>query len=179
MIRQQQPVLATISTITSRLSGVLASFVAVLLFLLMVGICADVFARNVLGRPIAGVSELAALSVVLIVFLAVPTAIEQKRMARTELFLDGLAAINPNLLRIVETLLQLAGVLACALIAYAIWPSLVRAIERGQYLGMRGVFTFPLWPLQASIILGASLGAVQYLLQAISVFLIAPGKVAR
>ena len=53
---------------------------------------------------------------------------------------------------------------ACGLLAWASWPPLVRAWSNNEFLGIEGVFTFPMWPMRSVVILGAVLAAVQYAL---------------
>ena len=56
------------------------------------------------------------------------------------------------------------------LIAYASWPPPLRAWRNDEFLGIEGVFTFPMWPMRAVVVMGATLAAVQYLLLAIHDF---------
>jgi TRAP-type mannitol/chloroaromatic compound transport system permease small subunit len=60
----------------------------------------------------------------------------------------------------------LAGVVACAIIAYATWPLLTRSWTNSEFIGVEGVFTFPTWPMRFVVALGAALAALQYLLLA-------------
>jgi TRAP-type C4-dicarboxylate transport system permease small subunit len=135
--------------------------------LVMVLMCADVLLRNLANRPIDGVAELVATSIIVIVFLQLPATLRHGRMSRADLFLDPFLARRPRAGRRLRAALSLAGVFACAVIAYATWPLLHKAWSGDEYLGIEGVFTFPLWPMRLVVLLGSALAAVQYALLAV------------
>ena len=43
-------------------------------------------------------------------------------------------------------------------------PTFLRAWERNQFMGVEGVFTFPVWPIRFVIISCAAITVAQYLL---------------
>ncbi len=131
---------------------------------IMVLMCADVLLRNVASRPIDGVAELVATSIIVIVFLQLPATLRHGRMSRADLFLDPFMMRRPHAGRRLRAFFSAAGVFACAVIAYATWPVLQRAWTDGEYLGIEGVFSFPTWPMRLVVVVGAVLAAVQYAL---------------
>ncbi len=147
-----------------RLVDALNAAGSVLIGAVMLLMCADVLLRDLANRPIDGVAELVAASIVIIVFLQLPATLRHGRMSRADLFLDPYIARRPRPGRLLRALFSLAGVLACAVIAYATWKPLTRAWNDSEYLGVEGLFTFPTWPMRAVVLLGAALTAVQYLL---------------
>ena len=147
-----------------RLVDALNAAGSVLIGAIMLLMCADVLLRDLANRPIDGVAELVATSIVVIVFLQLPATLRHGRMARADLFIDPFIARRPRAGKRLRALYSLAGVFACAVIAYASWKPLVRAWSDSEYLGVEGVFTFPIWPMRAVVVLGAALAAVQYLL---------------
>lgn len=130
----------------------------------MLLMCADVLLRDLANRPIDGVAELVATSIVIIVFLQLPATLRHGRMSRADLFIDPYITRRPRAGKRLRALFSLAGVFACGVIAYATWKPLARAWTDQEYLGVEGVFTFPTWPMRAVVLLGAALAAVQYLL---------------
>lgn len=136
----------------------------------MVLMCADVLLRNIANLPIDGVAELVATSIIVIVFLQLPATVREGRMSRADLFIDPLLLRRPQVGRRLRGLFSVAGIFACAVIAYASWPPLVRSYHEAEFLGVQGVFTFPLWPMRAVVVLGSALAALQYLLLAIADF---------
>ena len=147
-----------------RLVDVLNAGGSVLIAAVMLLMCADVLLRNLANRPIDGVAELVATSIVIIVFLQLPATLRHGRMSRADLFIDPYILRRPRAGKRLRALFSLAGVFACAVIAYASWKPLVRAWTDSEYLGVEGVFTFPIWPMRVVVVLGAVLAAVQYLL---------------
>lgn len=125
-------------------------------------ITADVVGRNVFGTPVAGVPEIVSLSIVAIVFLQAPQALRAGRLTRSDGVIDLLKARAPRLAAGLETLFDLVGVAVLGAILYAHWPILIRAYERGDFVGAVGNFTAPTWPVKAMLALGATLLALQF-----------------
>jgi TRAP-type C4-dicarboxylate transport system permease small subunit len=140
---------------------------SVLIAAVMLLMCADVLMRNLLNKPIDGVAEMVAASIVVIVFLQLPSTLRHGRMSRADLFIDPFLQRRPAAGRRLRALYSAAGIFACSLIAYASWPPFLRSWNNSEFLGIEGVFTFPTWPMRAVVILGSVLAAVQYLLLAV------------
>lgn len=139
---------------------------SIVIALVMVLMCADVFMRNAFNQPIEGVAEMVASSIIVIVFLQLPATLRHGRMSRADLFLAPLMVSRPRAGLWLRGALSLVGVLACALMAYATWPLFVRAWTYAEFFGVEGVFTFPTWPMRLVVFTGAALAALQYALLA-------------
>lgn len=137
---------------------------SLLIAAVMLLMCADVLMRNLFNHPIDGVAEMVAASIVVIVFLQLPSTLRHGRMSRADLFIDPFMHRRPAAGRRLRALYSVAGVFACGLIAYASWPPLLRSWNNNEFLGIEGVFTFPTWPMRGVVVLGSVLAAVQYLL---------------
>lgn len=144
------------------LNGV-GSLVIAAVMLLM---CADVLMRNAFNQPIDGVAEMVAASIIIIVFLQLPSTLRHGRMSRADLFLDPFLLSHPRAALRLRALFSLFGVFACGVIAYATWPIAARSWTNSEFLGIEGVFTFPTWPMRFVVVLGAGLAALQYALLA-------------
>lgn len=170
MNRQRAPASAALAVLRGRLWGglldVLNGLGSLLIALVMLLMCADVLLRNTFNRPVDGVAELVAASIVVIVFLQLPSALRHGRMSRVELCQEPLMRRWPRLGLGLRALFAVGGVLACALIATATWPQVLRAIARDEFLGVRGLVSFASWPLHGVVLLGAALTALQYALLA-------------
>lgn len=158
------PKAAVPSSWFGRLVDALNAAGSVLIGAIMLLMCADVLLRDLANRPIDGVAELVAASIVIIVFLQLPATLRHGRMSRADLFIDPYIARRPRAGKRLRALFSLAGVFACGVIAYATWKPFVRAWSDSEYLGVEGLFTFPTWPMRGVVLLGAALAAVQYLL---------------
>jgi TRAP-type C4-dicarboxylate transport system permease small subunit len=137
---------------------------SVLIGAVMLLMCMDVLLRNLVNRPIDGVAELVATSIVMIVFLQLPATLRHGRMSRADLFIDPFVARRPRAGKRLRALFSAAGIFACGVIAYASWPPFTRAWTDDEFLGVEGMFTFPIWPMRGIVILGAALAALQYVL---------------
>lgn len=133
----------------------------------MLLMCTDVLMRNLANQPIDGVAEMVAASIVVIVFLQLPSTLRHGRMSRADLFLDPFLQRRPAAGRRLRGTYSLVGIFACGVIAYASWGPLVRAWTNNEFLGIEGVFTFPTWPMRGVVVMGAVLAAVQYALLAV------------
>lgn len=149
-----------------RLTHVVAALGTIWTFALMLLIVADVVGRSFLSRPITGVAEIAAHSIVAIVFLQLASTIHARRMTRADFLIERFHRSSPALARLLELIFLLIGAVICLLIAYAGWKPLVGAYAAGEFFGVRGVFTVPTWPFRAIIVFGASLAALVFLIQA-------------
>lgn len=147
-----------------RLIDALNAAGSVLIGAVMLLMCADVLLRNLANRPIDGVAELVATSIVMIVFLQLPATLRHGRMSRADLFIDPFIDRRPRAGKRLRALFSAAGIFACGVIAYASWRPLLRSWTEDEFLGVEGLFTFPIWPMRALVVLGAALAAVQYLL---------------
>jgi TRAP-type mannitol/chloroaromatic compound transport system permease small subunit len=141
----------------------LAAIGTIWTFGLMLLICADVVGRSFLNAPITGVAEIAAHSVVGIVFLQIGATIYHRRMTRADFLIDRLVARLPALGRGLECLFFLVGAVVMAFVAQAAWPGVENALARGEFFGVQGLFTVPTWPFRALIVLGGAAGALAYL----------------
>jgi TRAP-type C4-dicarboxylate transport system permease small subunit len=158
----------TASNAFGRLIDGLNAVGSVVIGLVMLLMCADVLLRNLANKPIPGVAELVATSIIMVVFLQLPATLQHGRMSRADLFIDPFVVRRPRAGRLLRGLFSLAGVFACGVIAWSTWPVLARAWTDTEFWGIEGVFTFPTWPMRAIVVGGAALGALQYLLLALA-----------
>lgn len=150
-----------------RLVDALNGLGSIVIALVMVLMCLDVFMRNAFNRPIDGVAEMVAASIIVIVFLQLPATLRHGRMSSADFYLGPLLSKRPIAGKFLRCLLSLAGIIACSLIAYATWPLFTRAWNNNEFFGVEGLFTFPTWPMRLVVFCGATLAAVQYMLLAL------------
>lgn len=145
----------------------LAALGTMMIGALMVIICADIVARNGLGQSLPLVSELGALALVMIVYLQLATTIRHDRLVRADVLIEGIARRFPRLGLVLETLFDLAGAVVIAILAWSTLGILERDLRATQFIGITGVLTVPTWPFRVLILLGATVAAVQFVLQAV------------
>ncbi|MBT0959091.1 TRAP transporter small permease subunit [Alphaproteobacteria bacterium KMM 3653] len=140
----------------------LASVGTVLILLQMLLICSDIARRSLLSQPIPGVFEVIELTIVAIVFLQIPRAIETGSFIRS----DGLFSFTqrryPRLGRTMDFAFNTVGALVMAAIAYGVYFKLVQAIERNLFTGNPGIFTAPIWPALLCVVVGAVMASLSY-----------------
>lgn len=146
----------------------LAALGTVMIVFLMAIIVADVLARNTMGASLPLIAELGALTVVLIVFLQLGTAVRNDRLASTDFFLDAVASRSPRAAAAIRAVWDLFGAVVCAGIAWSSWGILWRDVAHREFIGVTGVLTMPTWPFRALIFVGAVVAAIQFVLLAVS-----------
>jgi TRAP-type mannitol/chloroaromatic compound transport system permease small subunit len=132
--------------------------------LLVLAINADALGRTFLNRPIAGMIELVAVSLAVIVFCQLADTIRLGKLTRSDSFVAVLAR-GSRVGRAVAAGFELLGATVMALIVVGTVPLLIQSYERGYFIGVRGVFTFPDWPVKALIVLGAMAALLCFLLR--------------
>lgn len=148
----------------SLLNRVGASVSGLAILLMMVAGGADVVFTNLdkiglKSRPIPGVFELIATLMVVAVFLAVPLAQQRRGHIQVDLLTRLMPALGQRVAGFLHHALSLAMFGA---IAWFGWRTTAHAYGVGEFAA--GAFDLPLWPARAALALGASLMALQCLL---------------
>jgi TRAP-type C4-dicarboxylate transport system permease small subunit len=136
-------------------------------FLIMLLIVADVIGRSFFSLPITGVAEIAAHSIVCIVFLQMGSAVLARRLTRADFLIDIIQNRAWRLARAIELLFALIGAATMAFIARASWVPLVGAFTGNEFFGVPGLFTIPTWPLRAIVFGGSVAATVAFLTLAV------------
>ena len=142
----------------------LAAIGTIWTFGLMLLICADVIGRSFLNAPITGVAEIAAHSVVGIVFLQIGATIYHRRMTRADFLVERIQRWAPGLGRVMEAAFYLIGAAVMWFVAQAAWPGMWTSMALREFFGVQGLFTVPTWPFRGLIVLGGGAGCVAYLM---------------
>ena len=123
------------------------------IFLLMLIINADVFARFLFNAPIDGVPEMVALSIVGIVFLQLSDAVRAGRLTRSDGFFNRVVARRPRLGLVLNTFYDLCGMAFFIAILFGAIPIFIEAYQGDYYAGTEGIITVPTWPLKLILVI--------------------------
>lgn len=130
---------------------------SVIIAAVVVSINADVAGRVFFDTPIRGVTEVVAISIPMIVFLAIGHLYAQNDLIRGGV----LSRWFPSETHIVGTLLEVAFHGAAAGLSVFIfastWPNFLRAYGASEFLGVAGDFTVPVWPAKLAVVIGSFL----------------------
>jgi TRAP-type mannitol/chloroaromatic compound transport system permease small subunit len=135
----------------------------VLLLVLMIDI--DAFGRTFFNAPIAGMIEIVAVSLAVIVFCQLADTIRLGKLTRSDTFLARMAR-GTGKGRVVVASFELLGAAVMVLIIVGTVPLFLQSYERGYFIGVRGVFTFPDWPVKTVIVIGAAAALMCFLVRA-------------
>lgn len=119
----------------------------------------DVSGRAMFNRPIAGVPEMVAASLVGIAFLQLPYSILSRMMIRTTVLRD---ALGPTARRAIEALAALLGFGFFALLGYASWEPMADSVANLEYEGSEA-FRVPIYPIRIIVVAAAIVAAYCYL----------------
>ena len=144
------------------LCATLAALASAWIGVLMVLICADVIGLAAFSSPVYGVVEIVAATIVAVVFAQVPHALLRGRLTRADFVIGALASRRPGVAAALECVFLVAGLVTFALLARELAPGVLRAWQDGEYVGTRGIFTAPTWPIGATVLLGAALTALAF-----------------
>jgi TRAP-type mannitol/chloroaromatic compound transport system permease small subunit len=137
--------------------------------LLVLLIDADAFGRTFFNAPIAGMIEIVAVSLAVIVFCQLADTIRLGKLTRSDTYLAQFAAGTVVGRGFVATF-ELLGAVAMALILLGTVPLLIQSYQRGYFIGVRGVFMFPDWPMKAIIVLGAVAALLCFVVRAVKLW---------
>jgi TRAP-type C4-dicarboxylate transport system permease small subunit len=138
----------------------LLAFAATLALLLSFLVVADVIGRTVFGAPVKGTPELVSMSIVIICFLQASYAIRSGAMLRVDTFEEAMPAPVRAVLLALGFLL---GAAFFGVIVYGSVDPLLHAWRSGEYEG-EGALRVPTWPARLTVLVGAALATLNYLL---------------
>jgi TRAP-type mannitol/chloroaromatic compound transport system permease small subunit len=134
----------------------------VLLLVMLINV--DAFGRTFFNQPIAGMIEIVAVSLAVIVFCQLADTIRLGKLTRSDALLARIARTS-RAGRTVIAGFEVLGALVMGLIIVGTFPLLLQSYERGYFIGVRGVFTFPDWPVKAIILFGALAALLCFLIR--------------
>ena len=162
--------MSRLTDLLSRALLLLNSIGTVWIFILMIVIVTDVIGRTVFTRPLPGVPELVSLSIVGIVFLQIGQALRSGRITRVDILIEYLDRRVPRLSALMQGVFGLLGLALFVALYQACLPLFLRAWTNGDYVGVEGYITYPIWPVRLFMLIGCVGAAIQYALFAASDF---------
>lgn len=134
------------------------------IFALMIVISLDVLGRTALNAPLPGVLELVRLSIVAIVFIQLGHTLRAGRITRADNLLRILQRRHPRVGFGLQALFELAGTGIFVVLFHASLPLFLRSWVSGEYAGIEGYITYPVWPVRLIILIGSVCAGLQFLL---------------
>ena len=134
------------------------------IFVLMAVITLDVVGRTAFNAPLPGVLELVRLSIVGIVFIQIGHTLRAGRITRADNLIITLQRRVPRLGFGIQALFGLAGAAIFLILFKASLPLFFRSWASGEYAGVEGYVTYPVWPVRLIILVGTACAGIQFLL---------------
>lgn len=141
---------------------VMAACGTLLILAVMLLIVGDILGRNLAGKPVAGVAEIASRSVVAIVFLMLPAAALRGTLIRADFLLRMMRRRAPAVLHLLEIAFALIAAVIFAVVAWSAWPDTAAAWRTEEFFGVRGVWTLPAFPYRLVNVIGAVGAAIGF-----------------
>ena len=158
----------TAARLLDRLTALLSALGTALILGVMGLIAVDVAGRFLFGRPIAGVPEMVAMSILAIVFLQIANTLSRGKLTRSDAFLGMLRHRRPRLADALDAALHGAGAFLIYTLLTAFWPLFLRSYGRGQMVGTVGQFMAPIWPVHGIVVLGSALMLAVFVMRALA-----------
>jgi len=134
------------------------------IFALMIVISLDVIGRTVFNAPLPGVLELVRLSIVGIVFIQLAHTLRAGRLTRSDNFIHTVQRRWPRPGYGLQVIFSLAGFFIFVVLFNASLPLFIKSWTSGEYAGIEGYITYPVWPVRLIILIGSACAGVQFLL---------------
>jgi TRAP-type C4-dicarboxylate transport system permease small subunit len=144
--------------------SILNSIGTMWIFTLMIVITLDVLGRTLFNSPLPGVLELVRLSIVGIVFIQLGHTLRAGRITRADNLIRILQRRIPRLGYGIQALFEIAGTGIFVVLFHASLPLFIRAWTSGEYAGIEGYITYPIWPVRLIILIGSVGAGLQFLL---------------
>ncbi len=132
------------------------------IFVIMVLINTDVFARFLANAPISGVPLVIEMSIIAIVFLQLTAALRSGRLTRSDVLIARLLERRPQLGFSLQAIYHATGAVLMAILFIYSEPLFEKAWRRETYAGLEGDFTLQVWPLKLLILVGAVICGIQF-----------------
>lgn len=134
------------------------------IFVLMIVISLDVIGRTAFNSPLPGVLELVQLSIVGIVFIQLGHTLRAGRITRADNLIRTVQRRIPRLGYGMQAVFEIAGAAVFVILFQASLPMFVSSWESGEYAGIEGYITYPIWPVRLIILIGSVCAGIQFLL---------------
>jgi len=144
-----------------RSASLLNGAAALWAFLLAVVILIDVVGRAAFDQPFQGAKEIVANSIVAIVFLQFPLAVQQRALLRTTLVYERIGTIGR---RGVDSIGALFGALLFGAMAIGGWEDMVIGWRIGEFEG-EGAMRVPVYPVRTVIVIMSALCSLGFIAQ--------------
>ena len=154
-------------TVWQRVVDGLAAVGTVLIGVLMLIICADIVARNLFGSSLPLVSELGALTLVMIVYLQLAATVRADRLAKTEIFFYAFRSSWPRAGALLSAVFDAVGATMIGLIAWSTIRILEKDYASGEFIGVPGIATLPTWPFRVMILIGVTVACIEFVVRVI------------
>lgn len=156
--------LAILTRAVSLLSLIFAIVGGAGILAIMAMINSDVIGRAAFASPVPATAEIVSASIVAIVFLQLPLAIQSGRAIRSDMFIDRVHSRSPRAGNALDFLHHLVGAALFGILVYYLWPELMATITRHRTVGLHGIFVLPRWPFTLCVFIGVVLATLQYIL---------------
>jgi len=152
-----------------RLTGLVPTALSVVassaIIVTMIAICADVALRYFFDRPIAGVNDFVAYTIVASVFLQLGSAIRNERLILAEFIMARWLAERPLLAAGVNLVFYAVGAFLLYRAFLWLWEDFSKALATGEFSGAVGAYQLTLWPFKLAVAIGCVVALVEALRQ--------------
>ena len=132
---------------------------------IMIVVCADIFARWLFNSPLNAVPLVVAFSIIGIVYLQLAQALRSGRWIQSDAVYNRMIKSFPFTGNLFAALVNLLGAVFMSIIWINNIPRAIIAYERGFFKGSLGDVTLPQWPLEVVVVIGCILVTAHFLVR--------------
>jgi len=140
------------------------------IFAIMILIVVDVSLRSIFSQPLIGVPEIVRTGIVSIVFLQAAHTLAVGRFTSSDMLLLAIERRSLFAANILRSTYMLIGAALFSFVAIGAFDQVNYAYEGEDFIGSQGIFTIPTWPMHAVILVGSSMLALQFCVNAMSLW---------
>lgn len=148
-----------------RVTALMSAVGTLAILAVMLLISVDVIGRFFFGRPIAGVPEMVAMSILAIVFLQIANTLSRGKLTRSDAFLGFVRSRRPRLGDALDALMHAAGAFLVYVLVTAFHPLFLRSYGRNEMVGTVGQFMAPIWPVHLIVLVGSAMLLAVFLMR--------------
>lgn len=132
---------------------------------LMLLINVEAIGRSAFNEPIIGVIEMIEISIVGIVFMQLADSLRQGVLTRSDGLYNQVMQRKPRVAHGMGLITCLLGAVFMLVILWGSVPFLAQVWNENWYIGVEGMFTAPVWPVQLMIVIAIAVTMTQFAVQ--------------
>ncbi len=131
---------------------------------LMLLINVEAIGRSAFNQPIIGVIEMIEISIVGIVFMQLADSLRRGVLTRSDGLYNQVMRRKPAAGHVMAIVTYLLGAVFMFIVLWGSVPTFTDSWSKDYYIGVEGMFTFPVWPVALIIVFAVAVTMIQFVI---------------